>query len=56
MTLLKDGNNQTFPEGILKFRNMNAEQHTETGLSGVNIRIHYIILCAGYFGRVVAAD
>ena len=28
LTLPKDGNNQTFPEGILKFRNINAEQHT----------------------------
>ena len=24
----KNGNNQTLPEGMLKFRNINAEQHT----------------------------
>ena len=28
LTLPKDGNNQAFPEGILKFRNINAEQHS----------------------------
>ena len=28
----KDDNNQTFPEGILKFRNINAEQHTRDWL------------------------
>ena len=37
MTLPKDGNNQTFPEGILKFRNINAEEHPETGLFGVTL-------------------
>ena len=32
LTLSKDGNNQTFPEGILKFKNINAEQHTRDWL------------------------
>ena len=32
LTLPKDDNNQTFPEGILKFRNINAEPHTRDWL------------------------
>jgi len=32
LTLPKDGKNQTFPIGILKFRNINAEQHTRDWL------------------------
>ena len=31
-TLPKDSNNQTFPEGILKLRNINPEQHTRDWL------------------------
>ena len=30
--LPKDGNNQAFPEGIQKFRNINAEQHNHDWL------------------------
>ena len=32
LTLPKDDNDQTFPKGILKFRNNNAEQHTRDWL------------------------
>ena len=32
LTLPKDANNQTFPEGILKFKNVNVEQHTRDWL------------------------
>ena len=32
LTLPKDGNSQTFPEGILKFRNINGEQYTQDWL------------------------
>ena len=32
LTLPKDGNNQTFPEGILMCKNINAEQYTRDWL------------------------
>ena len=32
LTLPKDGKNQTFPIGVLKFRNINAEQHNRDWL------------------------
>jgi len=37
LTLLKDGKNQTFPIGILKFRKLIQNSIPETGLSGVSI-------------------
>ena len=57
LTLPKDGSNQTFPEGILKFRNINAEQHTRnySSLFGVSLRSRYIVFHVGHFGTAFVA-
>ena len=55
LTLPKDGNNQTFPEGMLKIRNINAEQHTPDSLDWNQHRESLHCFSAGYFRTVFAA-
>ena len=45
LTLPKDGNNQTFPEGRLKFKNINAEQHTRDWLVWSLEKLLYCFPC-----------
>ena len=53
LRLPKNGNNETFPEGILKFRNINAEQHARDWL--VSMMSHNIVFRSSYLGTVFAA-
>ena len=41
LTLPKDGKNQTFPIGVLKFRKLMQNSIPENGLSGVSITLEY---------------
>jgi len=48
LTLPEDGKNQTFPKGILKFRNINAEQHTRGCLVWSQHSFNKVSLCTYY--------
>ena len=53
LTLPKDGNNQRFPEGMLKFRIINAEQHTRDWLVwSQNMESLYCFPCRLFWNSV----